>query len=84
MNIIGQLLELYFYVFFASILLSWVPTTPGTFFHQVKQFLRLFVDPVLAPIRRVVRPVRFGNAYMDLSPIIVLLGLQLLMGTIGR
>ena len=50
----------------------------------MKSFLRLFVDPVLAPIRRVVRPVRFGSSYMDLSPIIVLLGLQLLMGTIGR
>jgi uncharacterized protein YggT (Ycf19 family) len=37
---------------------------------------------VLGPIRQLVPPARFGAAAIDLSPIIVLIGGQLLLGAI--
>jgi YggT family protein len=35
-------------------------------------------EPVLGPIRRVLPPMRLGGMGLDLSPIIVLIGLQII------
>lgn len=39
-------------------------------YHPVVIFLRRITEPLLAPIRRVVRPVQAGGGYVDLSPIV--------------
>jgi len=38
---------------------------------------------MLRPIRAVVPPVRMGGAALDLSPIILILGLQILLRLLG-
>ena len=42
-------------------------------YHPVVQFLRRITEPVLAPIRRVIRPVQSGGRALDLSPTVALL-----------
>jgi YggT family protein len=76
------LLQLYLYVLFARILLSWFPVTPGGGLASVVGVLHSLTEPVLGPLRRAIPPVRFGAAAIDLSPLIVLIGLQLLMASI--
>ena len=76
------LIQLYLYVVFARIVLSWFPTTPGTFLAQVNRALYTVTEPVLGPIRRAIPPVRLGAMGLDLSPIVVLVGGQLLIGII--
>jgi YggT family protein len=83
LSILCPLLQIYFYVLFARILLSWFPTQPGTFLGQVTSVLHVFTEPVLGPLRRTIPPVRIGNMGLDLSPIILFIGLQLLMSAIG-
>jgi YggT family protein len=83
LSILCPLLQLYFYVLFARILLSWFPTQPGTFLGQVNDVLRMLTDPVLMPLRRAIPPVRLGGMGLDVSPIILFIGLQLLMSAIG-
>jgi YggT family protein len=39
-------------------------------YQPVVVFLRRITEPLLAPIRRVVRPVQAGSGYVDLSPIV--------------
>jgi YggT family protein len=49
--------------------------------HPVRKIydaLSKVIEPVLRPIRRVVPPVRMGGAALDLSPLILILGLSLL------
>ena len=41
-------------------------------YHGVVVFLRRITEPVLAPIRRYIRPVQMGGAYWDLSPLVAL------------
>ena len=82
MDIICTLLTLYFFALFARILLSWFPVTPGTFLAQVNSALYAITEPVLGPLRRAIPPVRLGMAALDLSPLIVILGLQLIQSQI--
>jgi YggT family protein len=49
----------------------------------VKLVLRTLTEPVLAPVRRVIKPVRFGGGAIDLSALVVLLAIQILIPIVG-
>ena len=48
----------------------------------VYDFLRLVTEPVLGPLRRALPPLRVGGMGLDLSPLVALLGIQILHGII--
>lgn len=51
------------------------------FDHPVRRLYELLsrmIEPILRPIRAVVPPVRVGGAALDLSPLILIFGLQIL------
>jgi YggT family protein len=53
--------------------------------HPVRRLydaLSRLVEPVMRPIRSVIPPLRIGGAALDLSPVIVILGIGLLRGLI--
>ena len=70
---------LYFIAIFARILLSWFPLDPNGAMATVAGFLYMITDPVLAPLRRMIPPLRLGNVALDLSAIIVIIGLQIIL-----
>jgi YggT family protein len=76
------LLNLYLLVIFVRILMSWFPITPGSGLEGVYSALLSITEPVLAPVRSVVPPLRLGMAAIDLSALIVLIGGRILVGTI--
>ena len=80
MEIVCLLLQLYLVAIFVRIVLSWFPLDPNGFMATVAGFLYVITDPVLAPLRRAVPAVRLGNVALDLSPIIVIIGIQVLIG----
>lgn len=77
---ICPLLEIYSYIILARILLSYVRATPGTTMAQINGVLLSLTEPVLGPLRRVIPPVRMGAGAIDLSPIIVFVGIMLICG----
>ena len=77
--IICRLVNLYLLAMFARIILSWFPLSPGTVFASVYGFLYAITEPVLGPVRRILPPLTFGGAGLDLSPIVVLLLVQLVV-----
>jgi len=44
---------------------------------RVQVFLDRIIYPVILPLRRILPPLRLGGAMIDLSPLVLLLGLQL-------
>jgi YggT family protein len=68
-QLLGLLIEVYSAVVLVSIMGSWVGSR-----HAVFQFADRLTEPVLAPIRKVLPPV--GG--LDLSPLVLLIGLQLI------
>jgi YggT family protein len=83
LSIICPLLHIYYYILFARVLLSWFPAAPGGFLAQVNSVLYTLTEPLLAPLRRAIRPVRIGNMGLDLSAIIAFIGLIVITSLIG-
>ncbi|HET6795484.1 MAG TPA: YggT family protein [Acidimicrobiales bacterium] len=78
MYAIHWLLQAYVYILFARIILSYFPISPGSALEPVVRVLRGLTEPVLAPVRRALPPMRFGGVGLDLSPIVVLVGIYLI------
>ena len=78
-GILCQLGTIYLIALFARIVLSWFPLSPNTVMASVFSFLYTITEPVLGPIRRMLPPVGVGGMGLDLSPLIVILVLQLVV-----
>ena len=75
-----MLLQVYLLCIFGRIILSWFPTQPGSPVASVMGFLYSITEPVLGPIRNVLPSI----GMFDLSPIVVIIGIQVLMRVIER
>ena len=84
MHLLSSLAEAYLVVIFIRVILSWFPISPGSAMASIYNVVYSVTEPVLGPIRRVMPTVGFGGMGLDLSPIIVLLGLQLIIIPILR
>ena len=81
-QLLCDLLTAYLIVIFARIILSWFPLALDSPITTVFGFLYSITEPVLGPIRRVVPPLGMGGMGLDLSPIIVIFGIEILQRTI--
>jgi YggT family protein len=70
-SFIAWLLDLYSWVIIIAALMTWVSPDPR---NPIVQFLRRVTEPVLEPVRRMLPPWKTGG--LDLSPLIVLIGIQ--------
>jgi YggT family protein len=78
--LISRLINLYVLVIFARSILSFFPIRYDSPLAPVVAFLHRITEPVLAPIRRALPPM--GG--LDLSPLVVIIGLQILAGVLVR
>lgn len=62
----------------AWVILSWVQVGSTHPIGRIQVFLDRIIYPVILPLRRILPPLRLGGAMIDLSPLVLLLGLQLL------
>ena len=82
MTLIGLVisaLEIYSYAVFAWVILSWIPTSSDHPLGRVSIFLDRIIHPVILRLRRVIPPLRFGGGMLDLSPIVLLVGIRILV-----
>lgn len=88
MEIVCLLLTVAFWAIIAWIILSYVAGFGRlSWDHPVRKLYDLLargIDPVLRPIRSVVPPIRMGGMALDLSPLILIIGLSLLRAFICR
>lgn len=71
--ILARLIDFYTLVVFGAVIASWMQLPPN---NQLVQLIRQLTEPALAPIRKLLPPA--GG--LDFSPMILILGLQLLKG----
>jgi YggT family protein len=81
-QILCTLLNLYIFALLARIILSWFPIAPGSALASAFSFLYTITEPLLGPVRRALPPIGGSGMRLDLSPIIVILGLQLIVARI--
>lgn len=82
MQIVCQLMNLFLILIFVRVVLSWFPVGRDGPLASVVGILYKVTDPVMEPLRKVIPPVRMGTMALDLSPIIVIIGLQVIQGQI--
>lgn len=70
-ELLSLLINVYFWAVLIWVILSWVNPDPR---HPAISLLRQLTEPLLAPAQRLLPPI----AGLDLSPVLVLVGLQLL------
>ncbi len=72
-------LQIYFYAVLAWVILSWIPTSSTHPLGRVSVFLDRIIYPVILPLRRVIPPLRLGGGMLDLTPIVLLIGINILI-----
>ena len=81
--ILCNLLGLYLVALFARIILSWFPARGDGPLATINSALYTITEPVLGPLRRMLPPVGGGSFRIDLSPIIVFIGLNIVRSIMG-
>lgn len=74
-GILCSLVQIFIYMIIVRVVLSWFPSTSGGVIAQISYFVGRFTEPVLEWVRRIMP--RTGA--LDLSPLIVLLFLQIVV-----
>jgi len=69
---VSTLLQLYWYVLVLYVIFSWVPRPPDALRPFVLGVGRL-VEPLAAPLRRTIPPLRIGMVALDLSILVLLI-----------
>ena len=82
MDVLCLLFQLYWLVVVARIVMEWIPISFDHPLARVRAVLRSLTEPVLAPLRAIIPPVRLGGMGLDLSPIVLLIGLSILSGVV--
>ena len=76
--LICSLINLYIFVLFVRVVLSWFPINPNGPVGQVSRLVHAATDPVLVPVRRMLP----NMGPLDLSPIVVWIVLGIIVPTL--
>lgn len=79
-TLLGWVLLLFQIVLFARVIVDWIGVAGGggTALYQARRVTHGITEPVIAPVRRRLPPVRFGNIGIDLAFTIVFFAVLLL------
>jgi len=81
-SLLGLVLVLFQLVLLARVIVDWVgvlsPGGGGTAMYQARRITHGITEPVIAPVRRVVKPVQLGGVSLDLAFIIVFVAVLVL------
>ncbi len=78
-SLLGISYRFFSYALFLWIILSWIQVSQDHPIGQLKKVLDRFFDQLLLPIRNTIPTLRIGMAGLDLSPIVLILGLNYLV-----
>jgi YggT family protein len=78
LSIICWLLQIYFLAVLAWVILSWVQVSSVHPLGRVQVFLDRIIYPIILPLRRILPPLRLSGMALDLSPLVLMLGISLL------
>lgn len=77
------LLEAYWLVLFLHVIFSWVPRPPDPIMPVVRG-VRALVEPLAAPLRRMIPQLRLGGIGLDMSILVLFFAVLILRSAICR
>lgn len=82
MEFVCLLMSAYLVALFGRIVLSWFPIAPGSAMAPVFSALYAITEPLLGPLRRLLPPLSMGGMGLDLSPLIIIFGFNIIRSSI--
>ena len=79
MNLVGVIARAYMFIVIARTISTWFPISPGSPFLPLVDFLYKATEPVFTPIRRVLPTM----GPFDFTPLVVLIGVQVIARILG-
>ena len=76
--LIDLFIRFLYYSLFAWVILSWIQVPSTHPLGTIKTTLDQMFGRILTPIRRFIPPIGFGGAGIDISPIILIFGINIL------
>lgn len=78
-NIVGSLFQVFYWLLIARLLLSWIPIqSPSKTVREIIGVIYDITEVYLRPFRNLVPSIRTRNGYLDISPIIGLVVLNII------
>jgi YggT family protein len=78
--VIGFVIDIVVLAIVLQAVLSWFPSYPGSALYPIKSYLNRLVDPIYAPIRKIIPPIRTGSGMaIDIAPMILILFLLVIL-----
>jgi YggT family protein len=77
-DLLCSLIDVYYIILLARVILSWFPLQPGTAMASIGSIIFQLTEPVMGPVRRLIPTV----GMIDISPIVVFFGLRILQSAI--
>ena len=81
--ILCKALMIYWLILLIRIILSWFPMPHSGAAAKASSILFQLTDPLMRPLRNIIPPVRAGMMAIDLSPILLFIGIGVLQRVIG-
>lgn len=78
-GLLSFVLSAYWWVLLAHVIFSWIPRPPEPMMPFVLG-VRALVEPLAAPLRRAIPPLRLGGVALDLSILVLFFGTAILRG----
>lgn len=75
------LLDVFVWIILARLILGFFPTAGGVV-EQLREITVMLTEWIMGPLRRLIPPVRLGASALDLSPLLLILGIQLLQAAV--
>ena len=82
MRIVCSILVAYQLVILARIIMEYIPVSYDHPLAKVRSGLRAVTEPLLAPLRAIIPAIRLGGVGLDLSPLILIVVINLLAAAI--
>jgi YggT family protein len=77
MEILCALVTIYILLFFVRMVLTWFPIDPSGPMGSINSFLFSITEPLMRPVRNVIPIARVGGVGLDLSSMVVIIGLYI-------
>lgn len=77
-RLICILLQIYWVILFARIILSWIPPPISGLGRTLYDIIHDLTEPVLRLVRGLLPPIRMGTVGLDLSPIVVFIAIAVI------
>ncbi|MDH3606470.1 MAG: YggT family protein [Acidimicrobiia bacterium] len=82
-SILATLVLVLIFALIVRIILDWVQVPAGHPVGRLRTALASVTDPLLVPLRRLIPPVRLGAVALDVSVIVLLVGLNILYSVLA-